>query len=184
MRGSAPEAFGLIEAALRDASPRGEGLAISAAEWAGAVLNNGERDIAQRELMKDDKRDRFGPGQKAQQRVRVAPERVGGTFAMREAVVQGVLMLPGPVGRHRGAVEVAGLEFVEVRFDQDRYVPAVHGDVDRFLGAQEAGADIEIDVHIGELRAEGARLRSPSFGQGDGRAGSLPVSEAEAVRFG
>jgi ATP/maltotriose-dependent transcriptional regulator MalT len=41
MRGSAPEAFGLIEAVLRDAPPRGEGLAISAAEWASAVLNNG-----------------------------------------------------------------------------------------------------------------------------------------------
>jgi DNA-binding CsgD family transcriptional regulator len=41
MRGSAPEAFGLIEATLRDAPPRGEGLAISAAEWASAVLNNG-----------------------------------------------------------------------------------------------------------------------------------------------
>jgi tetratricopeptide (TPR) repeat protein len=41
MRGSAPEASGLIEAALRDAPPRGEGLAISAAEWASALLNNG-----------------------------------------------------------------------------------------------------------------------------------------------
>jgi DNA-binding CsgD family transcriptional regulator len=33
--------YSLIEAVLRDASPRGEGLAISAAEWAAAVLNNG-----------------------------------------------------------------------------------------------------------------------------------------------
>jgi hypothetical protein len=41
MRGSAPTASGLIEATLRDAPPRGEGLAISAAEWAAAVLNNG-----------------------------------------------------------------------------------------------------------------------------------------------
>jgi DNA-binding CsgD family transcriptional regulator len=41
MRGRAPEASGLIEATLRDAPPRGEGLAISAAEWASAVLNNG-----------------------------------------------------------------------------------------------------------------------------------------------
>jgi DNA-binding CsgD family transcriptional regulator len=41
MRGSAAEAFGLIEATLRYAPRRGEGLAISAAEWAAAVLNNG-----------------------------------------------------------------------------------------------------------------------------------------------
>jgi DNA-binding CsgD family transcriptional regulator len=41
MRGSAPEASRLIKAVLRDASARGEGLAISAAEWASAVLNNG-----------------------------------------------------------------------------------------------------------------------------------------------
>jgi tetratricopeptide (TPR) repeat protein len=41
MRGSAPEAFGLIEAVLRDAPPRGEGLAISAAERTSAMLNNG-----------------------------------------------------------------------------------------------------------------------------------------------
>jgi DNA-binding CsgD family transcriptional regulator len=41
MRGSAPTASGLIEATLRDAPRRGEGLAISAAEWAAAVLNNG-----------------------------------------------------------------------------------------------------------------------------------------------
>jgi hypothetical protein len=70
----------------------------------------------------------------------------------------------------------AALEFVEAQFDQDRYVPAVHGNVDRFPGAQEAGADGKIDVHVGELRAEGARLRSPSFGERDGAdiVGLLP----------
>jgi hypothetical protein len=41
MRGSAPTASGLIEATLRDTPRRGEGLALSAAEWAAAVLNNG-----------------------------------------------------------------------------------------------------------------------------------------------
>ena len=40
-RGSEAEASALIEAILRDGPPRGEGLAISAAEWANAVLNNG-----------------------------------------------------------------------------------------------------------------------------------------------
>jgi DNA-binding CsgD family transcriptional regulator len=41
LRGSQAEASALIEATLRDASPRGEGLGISAAEWANAVLSNG-----------------------------------------------------------------------------------------------------------------------------------------------
>jgi DNA-binding CsgD family transcriptional regulator len=40
-RGREAEASALIEGALRDAPQRGEGLAISAAEWARAVLNNG-----------------------------------------------------------------------------------------------------------------------------------------------
>jgi ATP/maltotriose-dependent transcriptional regulator MalT len=41
LRGSEAEASALIEASLRDASRRGEGLGISAAGWANAVLNNG-----------------------------------------------------------------------------------------------------------------------------------------------
>jgi DNA-binding CsgD family transcriptional regulator len=40
-RGREAEASTLVEATLRDAPRRGEGLAISAAEWASAVLNNG-----------------------------------------------------------------------------------------------------------------------------------------------
>jgi DNA-binding CsgD family transcriptional regulator len=40
-RGRETEASMLIETTLRDAPRRGEGLAISAAEWASAVLNNG-----------------------------------------------------------------------------------------------------------------------------------------------
>jgi hypothetical protein len=40
-RGREAEAFALIEATLREAPPRGEGLGLSAAGWAGAVLNNG-----------------------------------------------------------------------------------------------------------------------------------------------
>src|SRR5580704_4481699 len=131
--------------------------------------------------MKDDQGDRFGPGQEAPQRVRVAPGRVAGAFAVRQAVAQGVLALPGPVGLDRRAVEVAGPEFVEARFDQDRYAPAVQGDADRFLGALEAGADSEVDVHAGELRAEGARLRSPSFGQRDG-AGGVAAERVCGVR--
>ena len=137
--------------------------------------------MAQCELMEDHERDRFGPGQKAPQRVRVAAERVVGAFTMREAVAQSVLVLPGPLGLHRRAVEVADLEFVEARFDQDRYVPAVQGDVDRFPGAQEAGADGEIDGHVGELRAEGARLRSSSFSQRDG-ASRVTAEHVRGVR--
>jgi DNA-binding CsgD family transcriptional regulator len=41
LRGSQAEASALIEATLRDASARGEGLGISAAGWASAVLGNG-----------------------------------------------------------------------------------------------------------------------------------------------
>jgi DNA-binding CsgD family transcriptional regulator len=40
-RGREAEASALTEAILRDAPPRGEGFAISAVGWAGAVLNNG-----------------------------------------------------------------------------------------------------------------------------------------------
>ena len=40
-RGREAEATALIEATLQDASPRGEGLGISAVGWAGAVLHNG-----------------------------------------------------------------------------------------------------------------------------------------------
>jgi hypothetical protein len=40
MRGSEAQAFAHIDATLRDAPLRGEGLRISAAEWANAVLNN------------------------------------------------------------------------------------------------------------------------------------------------
>jgi tetratricopeptide (TPR) repeat protein len=40
-RGREAEASALIETALKDASSRGEGLAISVAGWADAVLNNG-----------------------------------------------------------------------------------------------------------------------------------------------
>ena len=79
-----------------------------------------------------------------------------------------------------GSVEVAGLKFVEARFDQDRYASAVQGDADRFLGALEAGADGEIDMHVGELRAEGARLRPPRFGQRD-RAGGVAAERVCGV---
>ncbi len=41
LRGSQAEVSALIEATLRDVSSRGEGLGISAAEWANAVLCNG-----------------------------------------------------------------------------------------------------------------------------------------------
>ena len=59
------------------------------------------------ELVKDDQRDRFGPGQQAAQRIGVAPERVIEAFAVREGVTRGVLANPGPVGLDGRAVEVA-----------------------------------------------------------------------------
>jgi len=46
--------------------------------------------------MKHDQRDRFGPGQEAPQRGRVAPERVVGAFAMREAAVGAAIAAPAP----------------------------------------------------------------------------------------
>jgi hypothetical protein len=62
-------------------------------------------------------------------------------FAMKEAAVPGVQVLPGPIGLDGRAIEVAGLEFVEAVFDQNRYLPAVQGDVDRLPGAQKVCAD-------------------------------------------
>ena len=60
-----------------------------------------------------------------------------------------------------------GLEFVEAGFDQNRYLPAVQGDVDRLPGAQKACADGRVHGHVGELRAEGMRLYSPPSSQRD-----------------
>jgi hypothetical protein len=53
----------------------------------------------------------------------------------------------------------------------------VQGEVDGLPGAEQAGADREIDVEAGELRAEGASLRAPSRGQRDrlGRGGAENV---------
>ena len=62
------------------------------------------------------------------------------------------------------AFEIAGLKFVEAGFDQRWHASAVQGDVDCLLGAQQPGADCEINVQISELCAEGARLRSPARG--------------------
>jgi hypothetical protein len=109
----------------------------------------------------DHQRDRFRSGQKAPQRIRVAPERIRGAFAMREAAVRGVQVLPGPVGLDWRAIEVPGLEFIEAGFDQNRYLPTVQGDVDRLPGAQKARADGQVHRHVGELRAEDTRLYSP-----------------------
>jgi hypothetical protein len=65
----------------------------------------------------------------------------GFRLAMKEAAVPGVQVLPGPIGLDGRAIEVAGLEFVEAVFDQNRYLPAVQGDVDRLPGAQKVCAD-------------------------------------------
>ena len=59
---------------FRQASPAGRG---------------GHRDMPQGELVNDHERDHFRSGQKASQRIRVAPERIRGAFAMREAAVRG-----------------------------------------------------------------------------------------------
>ena len=118
--------------------------------------------MPQGELVNDHQRDRFRSGQKAPQRIRVAPERIRGAFAMREAAVRGVQVLPGPVGLDWRAIEVPGLEFIEAGFDQNRYLPTVQSDVDRLPGAQKARADGQVHRHVGELRAEDTRLYSPS----------------------
>ena len=81
--------------------------------------------MPQGELVNDHQRDRFRSGQKAPQRIRVATERIRGAFAMREAAVRGVQVLPGPVGLDWRAIEVPGLEFIEAGFDQNRYLPTV-----------------------------------------------------------
>jgi len=110
--------------------------------------------------MDDHKRDRFCPAQEVPQRACVAPQRLLDALAMGQAVTRCVLVLPGSVRLDGRAVEVPGTDLVEAGFDQRRHLPAVQGDVDSLPGAEQARADREIDVEAGQLRAEGARLRS------------------------
>jgi hypothetical protein len=49
------------------------------------------------------------------------------------------------------------------------------------MGSEQARADCEIDVEAGELRAEGACLRSPSRGQLDG-LGRVRVEDVCGIR--
>jgi hypothetical protein len=127
----------------------------------------GRRDIAQREIVDDHKRDRLCPVQEAPQRTRVAPQRLRDALATGQAVTRCVMVLPRPVNLDGRAFEVPGTDLVKAGFDQRRYLPAVQGDVDSLPGAEQACADREIDVEAGELRAEGARLGSPARGQRD-----------------
>ncbi len=71
-------------------------------------------------------------------------------------------MSQGPVSLDARAVEVPGADLIEAGFDQGGHLPAVQGEVDGLLGAEQARADREIDVRAGELRAEGACLRAPA----------------------
>jgi hypothetical protein len=57
----------------------------------------------------------------------------------------------------------------------------VQGEGDGLLGAQKAGANREIDVKAGELRAEGAGLRPPACGQRD-RLGRAALAADSACR--
>ena len=149
--------------------------------WPAGPAGRGGHEIAEPELVNHGERDRFGPGQQAPQRVRVPAERVCGAFAVRQAVAQTVLVPPRPVVLDRPAVQVAAPELVEARFDQDGYLPPVQGDVDGLLGAQQASADGEVDVHIGELNTEDARFRLPSRGQRD-RARRVAAEHVLGVR--
>jgi hypothetical protein len=98
------------------------------------------RDIPQAELVNDHERDRSVLARR--RRSALAQRQSASTgFAMKEAAVPGVQVLPGPIGLDGRAIEVAGLEFVEAVFDQNRYLPAVQGDVDRLPGAQKVCAD-------------------------------------------
>jgi hypothetical protein len=102
-------------------------------------------------------------------------------FAVGEAVARGVLVPPGPVGLDRRAFEVADLQFVEAGFDQHGHLAAVQGDADRLLGTQQARAHGQIDVQIGQLRAEGAGLHSSPRGQRDG-PGRIAAEHVGGVR--
>src|SRR5580704_14107113 len=110
------------------------------------------RDIAQREIMDDHKRDSFCPAQEASQRVRVAPQRVLDALAMGQAVTRCVLFLPGPVSLDGRAFEVPSTDLIKAGLDQRWHLPAVQGDVDSLPGPEQARADREIDVEVGELR--------------------------------
>lgn len=62
-------------------------------------------------------------------------------------------------------VEVAGPNLVEARVDQHRYWTAAQSDVERLPGAQKATTNREVDVEIGQLCTELARVRSASRSQ-------------------
>jgi hypothetical protein len=102
---------------------------------------------------------------------------------MWKALVRGVVLPPRPVVLDRLAVEVAGTNLVEARFDEDRYCSAGQSDFERFSGALKASADREVDVEIGQLCAEPARLSSASGGQRH-RTGRIAADDARDVRAG
>jgi hypothetical protein len=72
----------------------------------------------------------------------------------------GLLVLPGPAGGQRRAVEVVGSQLVEAGLDHDRHLSAGHSDLDCLLRAQQAGADGGIDGRLA-IRAPWPPARSP-----------------------
>jgi hypothetical protein len=105
----------------------------------GRAAGSGRRgDVPQGELVGDDEDDGSCSGQEPAQRARVPPQRVVEAFAMGQPVAVGVLAELVPVSLDRLAVQVAGPDLIEARFDQDRYRPAAQRDADRFPGAQQA----------------------------------------------
>jgi hypothetical protein len=81
-----------------------------------------------------------------------------------------MLLLPGPVGLDRRAVEDAGLDFVQPRLDEERNGAVPQRELGRLARALEACAEGEIELEVGNLVAEFPRLSSPPRSEPGGGA--------------
>jgi hypothetical protein len=113
-------------------------------------------------LVRDDQRHRFLACQEPLQSVGIATHRLVQALAAGKPIARRMLLSPRPVRANRRSVEGAGVDLVEVRLDEERDCSAVQSEVDRFAGAQEPRAYREIDLDVGDLRAEATRLRPPA----------------------
>jgi hypothetical protein len=77
---------------------------------------------------------------------------------VRKALAAPVLVLPSPVGADRLAVEAARTDLVEVWLDEERNVPSVQRELNRFPRAEGTRRDREVDVKFGEVLAESTGL--------------------------
>ena len=130
--------------------------------------------------MADDQRRLLAPVEQPAHRRCVAVRRRIQALTAAEAVASSVLLLPGPAGADRGAVEGAGVDFVQIGVNAQRDASVREGELDRLSRAQEAGTDRLIDLEVGELLAEQPGLLLSVAGQVDLVRG-IAVQEAGGV---